>query len=121
MSRADRRRRVLWAAGGVALAGLIGWGSLTPAPDLASPGYSDKLVHLLAYTVLAGWWALGWRGAFWALALTVFGYGALLEALQALGGIRTGSWGDLAANGAGVAAGVFAASPLRRLARSTRA
>ncbi len=113
MSRTDRRR-VLWIAGGAALVVIIGWGSLTPAPDLAASGHRDKLVHVMAYTALAGWWALGWRGAFWPLALTVFGYGALLEALQALGGTRTGSWGDLAANGAGVAAGALAAISLRR-------
>ncbi|MDY6814109.1 MAG: VanZ family protein [Pseudomonadota bacterium] len=104
----------------MALVGLIGWGSLMPAPAPASPGYTDKLVHLTAYTVLAGWWALGWRGAFWPLAIGVFGYGALLEVLQTLGGTRTGSWGDLAANGAGVAAGVLAAIPLRQRMRGSR-
>ncbi len=80
---------------------------LFPPSDVSIPGM-DKLVHLAMYGflgVLLRWEAQreGGRSAgSWRLAGAI-GYGLLLEFFQMLGGGgRMFSWGDAAANAAGV-------------------
>ncbi|MDT8448511.1 MAG: VanZ family protein [bacterium] len=103
------RHQKAWLAGGVLLLLLVAWGSLTPTPP-QGPQFAgaDKVNHLAAY------WFLGWYFAQllpWGnVTLGLFGYGLLIESLQGLSGYRFFEWADLAANGTGLALGLFAAA-----------
>ena len=109
-----RRSRGLARAGLPLLLVVVSWGSLRPAPEMMGVAGADKLLHLLAYGLIAGVarWA-GLRGV-WAVALAAL-WGAGLELGQ--GWMPTGrdaSLADAAANlvgallGAGVASGTLA-------------
>lgn len=95
----------------LALAG-VSVGCLLPAGWLPLLP-NDKLLHFGAYaglTLLSLRIAHGWHElALWALGLAVGGW--LIEVLQNLVPGRKFSWGDLAANLAGIVAGC-AAAPL---------
>ena len=112
------RYRLVWEA--VGLLGLIVviYASLTPNPpgDLGWSG-ADKVAHLIAYGALMGWSAALYSSfrARAALAVSLVVIGLALEWLQYVGGARTMSAGDAAANTLGVAIGwLLAASPLGR-------
>jgi VanZ family protein len=89
--------------------------SLAPMP---ATGVSDKLAHLLTYSVLAGWFALIARDRVvlgWSM-LGLIGYGMLIELLQAQTGYRYAEWADVLANSGGCVAGsLLYFTPLRRL------
>jgi VanZ family protein len=91
--------------------------SLMPAPDT---GVSDKLLHLVTYFLLGGWFAViarDRRVLAWSL-LGLVGYGVLIELLQAQTGYRYAEWGDVLANTCGSAAGcLLHFTPLRPLMR----
>ncbi|UGQ45478.1 hypothetical protein [Massilia endophytica] len=93
--------------GGMLLGVLLGcllpnrW--LPPLPN-------DKLLHALAFAALT---ALAPRGPTLAACLGLFLLGWLIECLQALVPDRGFSWGDLAANGAGIAGAALALELLR--------
>lgn len=95
----------IWACGWLLCIAL----SLLPPPRLEAPPGSDKLGHLLAYFLLAGWAAMlfrGWRALLLA-GLSLLLLGAGLEVLQAtLTRSRLGEWQDLAANALGILAGL---------------
>lgn len=79
--------------------------ALAPAPiPLPSTGW-DKANHVVAFTVLA---LLGCRSypqrAIWVLS-GLLAYGGAIELLQAVTGLRTAEWLDLAADGAGISCG----------------
>jgi VanZ family protein len=66
--------------------------------------HSDKLVHVLGFGLL---WLMARRAGFvaaWPLALTLLGYGVLIEVAQALMPTgRSASLADVAADGVGIA------------------
>lgn len=105
----------LWYSLGALLLIAVAVVSLMPVP---ATGVSDKLAHLLTYSVLGGWFALIARSLMvlgWSMAGLV-AYGMLIELLQAQTGYRFAEWGDVLANSAGCVLGslVFF-TPLRRL------
>ncbi len=91
---------------------LLGWGlvlsvvvvSLIPAPPVR-PGLGvDKLAHFSAYAVLMLWFSQLQRRRGWAsLAAWLLVLGMGLELVQGLTGYRSCSYGDLVANGLGIA------------------
>ena len=66
--------------------------------------HSDKLAHVLYFGLL---WLMARRAGFaaaWPLAVTLLGYGVLIEVAQALSSTRrSGSLSDVAADGVGIA------------------
>jgi VanZ family protein len=100
-------RRVWLALSVLLLAGVI-LGSLVPTGRVPHPGVSDKLVHAGAYFFLAIWFGgLTYRSAHGVVLLGLLALGAALEVLQGamhLG--RTADLMDLAANAAGIVAGL---------------
>lgn len=107
----------LWYALGVILLLAVAAVSLAPVP---ATGVSDKLAHLLTYSVLAGWFALIARDCRilgWSM-IGLIGYGMLIELLQAQTGYRFAEWGDVIANSCGCILGsLLYFTPLRRLMR----
>lgn len=87
---------------------LVLWLSLTPHPPRPPEVLLldwDKADHALAYC-----WVYLWLGMAvqrrWLPALFTLGFGALMEVLQGLGGVRTLDVFDLAANSAGILMGI---------------
>lgn len=108
----------------------VTWLTLTPSPEDADAGFKvmrwianvllgdsalgDKVAHFTAYAALgaAAFWArLG--ASFWP-PLVLAGYGAALEIVQGLGGVRSPELADGVANMAGAVAGYVAALMLTR-------
>lgn len=106
------RYRAAWFALGWLLVFGVAVGSLLPSLPSVSAGVSDKFMHFAAYAALAFLFmgAVG-RRHWHRTALGLLALGAALELAQAtLTGARSGEWLDMAANAAGVAAGVVAAA-----------
>ena len=104
----------LWYGCGVAMLLAVAVVSLIPAPDI---GVSDKLSHLLTYTLLSGWFCLlaRQRTALACSMVALIAYGMMIEWLQSLTGYRYAEWGDVIANGAGCLLGTLGyLRPLRR-------
>jgi VanZ family protein len=80
-------------------------GSLAPQQPVTVDYISDKLGHYLAYFALAlAVSGISTPRRLWRHLLACFVLGALLEVAQAvLTDDRSAEWGDLAANGAGIA------------------
>lgn len=97
---------------------LTAWAALYPAPP-PLPHQSDKLVHTLAFLVLAllADSAFPRQAFLLPKALPLLAYGLLLEILQALLGNRIGSLADVLANGAGLLLYVPLRAPWRQLAK----
>ncbi len=89
--------------------GLIAVGivSLLPGPQMPPLGDHDKLMHALAYGVLAanGGLAFGDHGRWLRLGLALFAFGLALEAVQGVLPGREVSLADVLANGIGVVIG----------------
>lgn len=102
------RRGVFWL---VALV-VLGLALLPVSPHLPTTGW-DKVNHAMAFAVLAvlGQWSYP-RGAA-AVLLSLLAYGGLIEALQALTPHRSAEWGDLLADGIGLALAWLAMRLLR--------
>ena len=67
----------------------------------------DKWTHLLAFVVLTVWFAgLYRRRSYWRVALGLLAFGALIELCQRAVGYRSAEWLDLAADAAGILAGL---------------
>jgi hypothetical protein len=93
----------------------IGWGTLSPPGQGASPlPFTDKQLHFMAFALLA--LPLGWARPRWVLWLVPvsLGYGAMIELIQPAVG-RSGEWGDLLADGLGILAGVLPGQIRHRL------
>lgn len=92
------------------VAGVV-YGSLQPDPPLIMPGNFDKVEHFAAYFVLAAWFAgLYPKSRYWRVAVGLLVLGIGLEWLQ--GAMELGRAPDvldMAANAAGVAAGLVLA------------
>ncbi|WP_017932686.1 VanZ family protein [Robiginitomaculum antarcticum] len=97
----------------------VTYASLRPAVSMPSVTHFDKLMHLMAYTVLGGLFMLGWRASGWQkVAAAVVALGIIIEITQGvMGAGRTGSLLDALANTAGVAIGVTAALTLLRVVK----
>lgn len=95
----------LWVSIGWALIALVIYLSLTASPpEILEFAFADKLKHLLAYSVLMGWFAQLYperkRQLVWAIAFCLLGIA--MEFAQGWGGQRTFDVADMLANGCGV-------------------
>ena len=87
--------------------------SLLPPPALMTeaPPWSDKVYHLLAYTSLMWWLAMGERMPLWRfLAGGLAVLGGVLEVLQGLTPLRMASAWDELANVSGTLCGYWLAT-----------
>ena len=74
-------------------------------------GEIDKWAHAIAFTVLAVWFAGQYRPrSYWRIALGLLMYGALIELCQRMVSYRTAEWLDVAADMAGIMAGLLIAA-----------
>jgi VanZ family protein len=97
----------LWTAFAWLLTAAVIIGSLLPGPVVAAIPVRDKMLHAGAYLVLMVSFAgLYRRGLYPAVAAVLLVLGMSLELLQTLTATRSGDWGDVAMNCAGVAAGL---------------
>jgi len=132
--------RRFWCGVFVLLFFLVTWLTLTPNPDETKPSLaiarfiaellfhdqslSDKVAHFLAYSALGGSAALaglrlGGRRAYVIAALAA--YGATLEYLQGLGGVRSAEVADAIANSLGAVFSYPVALAIERLAARSAA
>ncbi len=74
---------------------------------ISGTGANDKVLHLLTYAILAGWFSLlaKDRRALLGYALGLVIFGASIEGLQAMTSYRFAEWLDLLANSTGVMIG----------------
>jgi hypothetical protein len=113
----------------------VTWQTITPDPDQSKNGLAfarwiaslllgdvtmaDKVAHFCAYAALGFLAALGGIRIFGRPIFSLAGliaYGAALELLQGLGGVRIGDWVDASMNASGAMSG-FALARLARYAR----
>ena len=70
----------------------------------------DKWLHGITFAMLALWFTGQYaRRSYWMIVLGLAFYGALIEIGQSMIPYRSAEWGDLAADIAGIAAGVLIA------------
>jgi VanZ family protein len=106
------RYRSAWLSLAWLLVILITIGSLVPGVPQVATGVSDKFMHFAAYAGLAFLFmgALG-RRRWAAVAIGLLALGGAIELAQAfLTETRAGEWLDMAANTAGIAAGIALAA-----------
>jgi VanZ family protein len=92
----------------VLLVVVVSYLALTPTPLEGSESALDKVGHLMAFTALAFAGYLGFptsRGTRTALLFGLLAYGGLIEVLQLIVPGRSSEWGDLLADGIGIALG----------------
>lgn len=106
------RFQVAWLALGWMLVLLLGAGSLSPSVPSAAALVTDKVLHFGAYGALAFLFAGALGRRHWKrIALGLLLFGASLELLQQLlTETRMAEVLDLAANAAGIAAGLLVAA-----------
>ena len=99
-----------------------GWiGTWLSGLVFGTDAYADKAAHFLAYLALSGTALLAFgrhRREAALVLLLLLALGAVLELLQAAGGVRTGDLTDMLANGTGVAAGTAAGAAMRLTIRA---
>lgn len=107
----DLRYRAFWFAASTVLVLLVVWGSLSAAMGGPTPRGFDKVEHFTTYMVLAVWFTgLYSRPRWWWVVAALLALGAAMEAGQYLMRAgRTADVYDMAANTAGVAAGIVVA------------
>lgn len=105
------RYRNLWLAASVVLVAIVVWGSLQTSVHLDGPHGFDKVEHFSTYAVLAIWFTgLIRRERYWLVATSLLALGLAMEFGQYLMHAgRDGDPFDMAANTAGVAAGLMLA------------
>lgn len=92
------------------------WLAVAPVDEVPTAHWNDKLVHLLAFAVLAGLADFGWvRGPFVTRGMLLLGYGAVIELVQYQLPHRSFELLDLAADGLGVLLYISLVPLLRRL------
>jgi VanZ family protein len=102
----------LWLTAGWLFITIIVFLSLWPKPpEVPTFEHSDKLAHLIAYSILTLWFANIYRqrSRHLLLAAAFVGLGICLELLQGLTDYRTFSYSDILANGSGVLLGIILA------------
>jgi VanZ family protein len=102
----------LWLTAGCLLITAVIFLSLWPKPpEPPSFKHSDKLAHLIAYSILTLWFANMYRqkSRHLLLGATFIALGMCLELLQGLTEYRTFSFGDIVANSFGVLLGLILA------------
>ena len=99
----------VWIAASTLLVVALVYASLGPSVPAPAVDNSDKLGHFLAYATLAAWFGgLLPRSRYGWIALALGGLGLALEILQhTMGRGRVGDPYDMAANLAGVVAGLL--------------
>jgi VanZ family protein len=103
----------LWRVMLILIAGAVAYLALSPAPPVLIDTGWDKANHTLAFASMAFTAFLSCRSsnakrAF--LMFVLFGYGGLIEILQASVPNRTADWADLLADTVGIAAGAAVAA-----------
>ena len=104
-----------WRMAGLMLLALVLLASVTPVfwlfPDRV--GFAtwfdnvDKWAHGIAFITLTIWFAGQYRPrSYWRIAVGLLAFGALIEACQGMVSYRSAEWLDIAANAAGIAAGL---------------
>lgn len=101
-----------WLTASLALVALVVYGSLSAPVATPLPGGFDKVEHFASYLFLAVWFTgLYPRERYWPVALALVGLGLAMELLQyAMQLGRDAAPLDMAANVAGVAAGMLLAA-----------
>lgn len=67
----------------------------------------DKWAHVLTFVALTVWFAGQYRPrSYWRIALGLIAFGILIELCQRMVGYRTADWIDVAADAAGILAGL---------------
>lgn len=133
------KAETLWRGVFAALFIMVTYLTLTPNPDDTKPSiaiarfiaellfhderFGDKVAHFMAYAALGGaaafaGLAIAGRRAYLIGALAI--YGALLEFIQGLGGVRAPEFADALANSLGALAAFPAALAVERLALRLR-
>lgn len=114
--------------------------TLTPNPEDTQSGFAlarwiarllfgdtaltDKVAHFLAYGALgatAFWARLDLLQKLWATPLALAVYGAALEGVQGIGGVRSPELADAAANALGAVAGFAGALLLAKIVKARAA
>lgn len=133
--------KLFWRGVFALLVLFITWQTLTPDPDNTEPSIAiarfiaellfhdarlgDKVAHFLAYSALGGSAAfahLEMANRRWLTIAMLAAYGALLELLQGIGGVRLPEFQDALANSSGALAAYPAALFIERaLARAMSA
>jgi len=95
------------------------WMALMPQPPTGAWGISDAVQHVGAFVYLTFAAGLAFPGrSTLVVALAMLGYGALLEVLQGLGGVRMAEWRDLGMDAVGIAGGSACYALLKGLRRA---
>lgn len=110
----DLRYQPFWIAASAVLVLGVVWGSLQTSLSAEVPQGFDKVEHFGTYLFLAVWFTgLMARRGWWLVAATLLLLGAVMEAVQyIMHAGRTADVNDMAANTAGVAAGLLLAALL---------
>ena len=101
----ELKLKPLWLAIGFAMVCFVIYSSLTTSPPVpVNFQLSDKLMHLLGYFGLMGWFLQIYQNKKmqFFLAVVFISMGISLEFLQDLGGVRFFEVNDMLANSAGV-------------------
>lgn len=109
-SSANRRTIPLWRGLLVLLLGIVTCLALTPSPPAQLSLGWDKLNHAAAFAALASVAYLGFARNWVMVGVVLLGYGGLIELLQSFTPTRSAEWGDLLADGVGIALGLLLAA-----------
>jgi VanZ family protein len=95
----------LWRIAFWLAVGAVAVGSLTPTPYLPPQAFDiwDKAQHAIAFALMAILGLRSYPSSPLIIALSLLGYGALIEIVQSLTGWRFGDWQDWLADSIGVA------------------
>ena len=112
----DLRYARRWRLGGAFLLLLALAGAVVPQlpfwDRLPTSGMQnlDKVLHVFVFFVLSVYFVGQYsRQSYWRIAVGLFAFGILIEALQALVGYRYSESGDVIADAAGIALGLVVA------------
>ena len=91
--------------------------ALAPVPPKQADLGWDKLNHLCAFGALAAVAFFGRVGGAVRITVGLLAYGVLIEVLQSYTPTRSAEWGDLLADGAGIALGLVFARLVMQMAQ----